>query len=632
MNEEMTLDQSVEAAEQELYEKPQNALLPFLKKRLKVAKSFSKDFFEEVDRCIADYEGEENQDVSGIDKLSIHRRYEFVIPYIFATHESMLSSIFERAPDLVFTGRGMKDTEKARKITATYEYLWDKADLDTFITNSAWWFILIGQTTSDVYFKSEYREVQAIDPDTNEPMFDDETGEPVMTVVYDYNDPVVNTDDPKKVYFSPESEYEISGTKVPYYFREQLTTVDDIEELYDIKTKPTAEIYVEGISEEDTDRKDKYEDDLDRVCAYHYFGTLPKKLKNILDNIVEESGGEAPEYEYGAKYHIFFSSNDVFLIEKLESVDRAVKMARWYGVPNKFFGFGIGKTLRQFQKELSIRRGQQIRYADVAAYAKIAVEAGGEVDYKSLEDPRENVVVTYTDNPPSYLTPPDMSATLIQTEEKAREDAQFVSGMLDLSNGSQDSKTVKTATGQTIFAESAEKRVKKARKELGKYLRAVVVQMLKLCAENWDETKIMTITDEDGEELELEVSQEDLSDINFDTDIDIDLESITVNKEVMREQIIALYDKTKDDPLVERRKVIKLVLRDGFNINDAESYIKDLELQPGMVLVEPNSGVQYVVGEDGELTEQAAMDELAEPGVGGAEMASTQAGALDVQP
>ena len=633
MNDNPTLDQVIENPEQFDSQYPEDQLLSFLSTRKTLAKSFGKDYRKEVDRCLADYEADENTLEGLHKKLSVNRRYEFVIPYIFATHESYLSSIFEKAPDLIIQGRGAKDEEKAMKIKAAYEYLWDKLDLDAFVTDSAWWFLLTGLASADIGFKSEFREVPAIDPDTGEEMLN-EDGTPIMTISYEYNDPIISVDEPKKIYFAPESKYTPSASRVPFHFRESLMYKDDVEDIYGRKVEATDELEVEDLN---NDIK-KYQDELDRVKVFKYNGAIPKKHKQLVNEVLqrkaEENGEEADQWELNAPFYVCFTSSAVLHIEKRDHKNRSIRLCRWHGRPDKFYGFGLGKTLRQFQKELSIRRGQQIRYADVAAYAKIALEATSTTDPKSLTDPRENVVVTYTDKPPSYLTPPDLSNTLILTEEKAREDAQFVSGMLDMSKGAQDSRTVDTATGQMMFAQSAEKRVVKARKELGKYLREVVIQLLKLCAMHWDETKLQTITDEDGNEHDLEISAEDLQDVDFDTDISIDLESITVNKEIMREQAISLYDKTKDDPLVERRKVFKMMLREGFDVKNPDIYIKESELQPGMRLIDEASGVAYVVGEDGELMPEEVESELAEPSPdGGDQPASTMAGlASGIQP
>lgn len=617
------LDQATQEAATE-NGRPENVFLPFLKGRLKLAQKFTKKFQDEVARNVKDYEAEENTSKPANLQAIVDRRYEFTIPYIFATHESMLSSLFEKGPDLIFNGRGASDDEKVQKVKATYEYLWDLLDLDSFMNEGAWWFILSGFASCHAYFKSEMHMEPANNPDTGEAMVN-EDGIPVMIPVYDYNDPMVEIDDPNKVFFSPESKYSIDAKKVPYRFRETFMDTDLVEEIYGVPVSGNDSLDVDGANSDE--EKKKFKDDLSGTKVYQYYGPVPKKYaENFTPEMIQKYG----EWKLNQSYYFAFCTNEVLDISIQESDDQDCRIVKWLGRPNAFFGFGIGKTLAQFQRELSIRRGQEVRYADTCAYAKIALEKNTTIDKKALLDPRANVVLTYTDKPPTYLIPPDLSQTIIQTEAKAREDAQFVSGMLDLSKGAQDSKTVQTATGQTIFADSAEKRIKKARKEMGKFLRSVIIMLFKLCQKNWDEKKTMMITDDDGNETEVEVSKEDFKDINFDIDIDIDLESITVNKEVMREQAIALYDKTKDDPIVDRRKVFKLLLRDGFNIKNPDSYLKPSELQPGMVLVDQQTGQSFTVGEDGELMPTEASTELAQPS--GDPMASTQAGALDVQP
>ena len=600
--------------EGEIEEPTVNDLLPLLQGRLKAAKDFTKDFQDEVKRCLEDYEGKEKSFSESLKsgKPDLQRRYEFIIPYIFATHESMLSSIFEKPPALIFTGRGAQDEDKSRKVTATYDYLWDLLDLDTVMTDISWWFLLVGFVSVHGSFLSEYHEVPALD-EYGEPMLD-ENGEPIMTIQYDYNDPTIEVGDPSKEYWSPESQFSVKADKVPYYFREALSTPESIEATYGVKTEAGEDI----ASDISKTRDDSITDDSKRVKVYYGHTSVPEKYADLVE-----------DWEFGAEYYFIFTSKEVLHVQK--SKGKLCRLGKYLGRPNQFFGFGIGKTLRASQREISIRRGQQIRYADVAAYAKIAIPLSSTVDLKALKDPRELVAITFDGTPPQYLSPPDMSNTLVLSEQKAREDAQFISGMLDISNGGQTSNTVKTATGQTIFAESAEKRIKRIRKELGKVLRETMVMLFKLCQENWDESKLITITDDEGNETDLEITKEDFADIDFDNDIDIDFESVTVNKEVAREQAIALYDKTKDDPIVERKKLFKKMLRDGFGEKNPDIYIKDSDLVPGMRLVDEQSGMAFVVGEDGELSPEEDTQELADPS-GTQDLANTQAGALDVGP
>ena len=111
----------------------------------------------------------------------------------------------------------------------------------------------------------------------------------------------------------------------------------------------------------------------------------------------------------------------------------------------------------------------------------------------------------------------------------------------------------------------------------------------------------MRITDEDGESENVIVNASDLQDIDFDHDIEINAESVSVNKDVVRQQMIELYDKVKDDPLIDRKVIFKDMLRKGFEINDPDRYIKQSEIAPGTTLVNPQTGEQFTIDESGEL-------------------------------
>lgn len=526
-------------------------LLELLKYRFSVAENYTKPFQEEVKKCLEDYSIDTNDSEITDLTLSVNKRYEFKIPYIFATHESMMASMFDRIPDLIFKGRGKLDKYKQQKVEAAYEYLKDVSNLESFMNDSAWWFILTGFASAHAAFISETEEVPLLD-ENGEQMLD-ENNEPIMRTEYKFNDPVVSSGNPEKEYYSPESQFSYKADKVPYYFKTQLMEVEDIKNTYDVEVDADS-----SIDEKDDDSK---RDDSKRAKVYMYYGTIPSDNKDDIEG-----------WEYGSIYYVVYVANKIVYKQKI--TEKPCRLLKWHGAPTKFFGFGIGKSLRAFQKELSIRRGQQIRYGDIAAFPKIAMEEQSTTDPKALLDPRENVVLLYKEKPPTYLTAPDLSNTLVITEEKAREDAQFVSGMLDLAKGGQSS-VVKTATGQSIFAEAAEKRMRQAKRKFGLYYREVVVLLLKLAQEHWDEEKVMAITDEDGQDVEVTFTKEDFADINFDTDIDIDIESISVNKDALRAQATELYDRTKDDPNVDGKAMFKKVLREGFDEKNPDNYVND---------------------------------------------------------
>ena len=528
--------------------------LGLLKYRYEIAKEFTKkEYHEQVEKALDAYECKRSDEEVMALLINPNKRYEFNIPYIFATHESMLSSMFDRIPDLVLKKRGKYDEEKIRKIKSAYEYLVDKLDLESFMTESAWWFILNGFVSAHGLYKSEIEEVPVIDEMTGEPMIDMMTGEPQTMVNYIYDDPEIKVGVPSKENYSPESQFSNDAKKVPYYFIEELMTTEEVKKVYDKDVEPDAELKV---------TKKEAKDDIKRVNVRFYYGFIREEDAKEL---------RIKDWSYGKDVFVAHTNKEILGAEIIGK--KRCRLGKWHGRPDEFFGFGIGKTLREVQIEMSIRRGQQIRYADIAAYPKIAADVTSEFDAKSIQDPRENVLLLYRDKAPEYLTPPDLSNTLIITEEKAREDAQFISGMMDLSKGGQDSRIVETATGQSIFAEASEKRIKQMKRQFGRYYRSVVIMLLELARDNWQEEKIASITDDNGETLDVSVSPSDLKDIDFDLDLDIDMESISVNKEVLRAQAIELYNVMKEDPNINRGEVAKKVLRDGFNESDPEKYI-----------------------------------------------------------
>jgi hypothetical protein len=223
---------------------------------------------------------------------------------------------------------------------------------------------------------------------------------------------------------------------------------------------------------------------------------------------------------------------------------------------------------------MSIRRGQQVRYADLYAFPWLTIEAGTQLDPNALQDVQKRKPLVYTGTPPQFIVPPTMPATIVNADQIARSDAQFISGTLDLSKGAQETNTVKTATGQQLFAQSADKRINKARKALGKFFKYSVINLFKLCADNWEEGKIITITDEEGMTNDIPVDLEMLKTVDFDTDIDISLDNIMVNENTLAERAIALYDKIKDDPMVDRQAIfVDFLLKKGFRIKNPEKYI-----------------------------------------------------------
>jgi hypothetical protein len=576
-------------------------LINLLNLRKEVAEKFTEDFHSRVKRDLKVYNAEQP---SALDSLNIdlvdipNKRYQFTIPLVFTDHEAMLASMFDRIPELIFSKGGKHDEEKALKVQASYEYLQDKLDLEMVLTDVAWWFILSGFAASHTSYQVISKDVPIYD-EMGEPMLD-EMGEVLTRTDFEYDDPIVEVGDPVKDYWSPESEFCFDGKKIPYYIRFKKLTVQEVKEKYNKDVEPDTSLEKVGETKEDV------KSDTERVGTWFYSGTLPKEVS-----------GQVKGWTADQIYYIVFTTKEVLYKKTIEEHvklnESLCRVVKWLGQPNEFFGFGLAKLLAPFQREKSIRRGQMIRYADIAAFPKVLAEEGSKLDNASFNDPRENRVILYSGQKPEYLQPPQISQIVGDTNELADRDAQSVSGLLDISSGSQSSSVVKTATGQSIFADAAEKRVRKAKRTLMKWYRSQVILLLKLCQANWQSEKLIEITDNDGQTVEVSVSAQDLSDIDFDKDVDIDPESVSINKDVLRAQAIEMYNMTKDDPLVERKESIKHVYQNGFNVTDPERFLKDQQLVPGTQLVDPQSGQNYLVDESGEVVSQDSAENMAQP-------------------
>ena len=599
-------------------EKEKPSLLQLLNSRTERAEKFTSDeFIQQVKRDVEAYEAKmpginEILGKSGSNRLqsALNYRYDYVIPMVFTNTEAAKASLFERLPDLIIKGRGKDDDVKAMKINAVYEYLKDKLDLDTFAWTAAHWFILSGFTSATIGYKTETHQEKVYDEMTGEAMLD-EMGEEVSQDAYDYDDPTIEVDNPMKTWFAPSSKFDVDAHNVDYK-----VWWDTLDPKY-IKKEYGEEIdgnYEEEYSDSKDD--DKVKGDSKKCKTYFYCGNLPEEVKDDVENYDEDS-----------EYYVIFTTNKILYTEKKKR--KTYKLCRWYANPNDFFGYGFGKIGAPFQKEKSTRVGQRIRLADVAAYPKYAVKNDGKNKIKpdQLKDPRENIILEYETDAPTILQPGNLSGVVTEAEQAAESDAQAAFGLLDISSGAQESSTVDTATGQTIFAEASQRRIKQAKRIFMKFYRACLIELFKQCQDNWDSEKIITLTDEDGNSEDIAVTRDDLKDIDFDKDVIIDAESVSVNKDVVREQMIALYDKVKDDPLIERKTIFKDMIRKGFEVSNPDRYIKENEIPVGTTLVNPSTGEQYTIDEGGELVSAVQTAEQA-PSSPEGEMpqAPTQAG------
>jgi len=344
---------------------------------------------------------------------------------------------------------------------------------------------------------------------------------------------------------------------------------DEAAHIYGQEIESNAEVELA-----DTGKKQGERQDLKRCELQFYCGQLPSKIDDWSNHFDEP-------WEYGKDYYVVLTSKKIIHVEERR---KSSKYARYFNVPTEFFGYGIGKTLRDIQKEISLRKGQKIRYADLHSFPWLAVDASTKVDQNALMDVQKRKPLIYVEKKPEYIIPPNMSDALIKIDEEDRSDAQFISGMLDLSKGAQQTTTVKTATGQQLFAQSQDKRLQKARKVIAKYFREVVIEIMKQAIENWEDEKTISYYD-DEQQMDMVINKEMLQDVDLDSDVDFSLDSASVNQDIISQRWLSLFEQAKSVPEVaDLPAVWKKTMREAFKVSNPENYT--VESQPPM---DPNA-------------------------------------------
>lgn len=562
--------------------------------RLDVAKRFTKDFQDRMKSEIELYDAETPK-VKTLDEIiDKDQRYQYTAKTVFDNVEKYRSSFFEKPPEVLYAKKGKNDQEKAEKIEVAWDYIKEKVNFKQFMDDSFTPFALSGFTAGHIGYKKD---------------FETKTGDDgVEYIKFNYDDPILDVFDYENEWFMPDSVFTPDAKGVSHFKKKSMTTAQVYEAF---KKKVTGD---ESILSKDIDEEsESVKDELMRAGVYYYTGTLPKK--QLLEYIEEVQGAEiddtlkVDEELLGESKQILcavFTKKELLKVDKLPIGEQTFAIGRWYALPKKFFGFGLGKLLEEQQRQESIRTGQLIRYADLYAFPKMAIDAKDTHDPKQIMQ-RNNPVITYKDKRPEFIQPPGSNGAIAAMQAQNQNDIQTNSGLADLSK-MQQSQTLQTATGQTQVADTNEKRIKVAKEKYFEFLKQVIIKLFKYAQAEWQEEKVRTITDDSGESRDISISKEDFAHINFDTDISVDFANMSVNKDVVRQQSIVLYDKVKDDPLVDKAKVFKKMLKDGFSEKNPDQFIKESSIQPGMTFT-GEDGQQYVADESGSLVLQQDADQ-----------------------
>ncbi len=539
-------------------QKVNDDFLQILKTRLGLAERFSGRRNENVKKWIKDYKLETILE-AGIEGLS----NKIQIPYIFSTVESGLPTIFERMPQIIMTQRGKMDREFTNFASKIWDYLVSKLGLEEEIENIGTNFKLLGMGVAKYGW-----EVKKRNTIVEEQVPINETESQTIQKMYPVpikNQPFVKEMKYNSIYFSPESVFKMDDedNEIPYIICRYVKTKEAVEQEYGIKVDDD-ELEMLNLSEIDPDlasedlAKEFRESDLKRIVLYEYYGLLP-----------QEFAGK--DWEADQNYYLVFNKHRIY--KQPEPIDKKPFLLLGnYGLSTDFWKFGDAKVLRELEHDISLGRSRMMDIRDKYG-TKIAIPEGTTVDEAALKRPADFTIMRFSGNQmPVYVTPPPIPEAIMIATDQSRSDIQMAAAQLDISRGGIQS-AVKTATGQTIYAQAAEKRLNRQKKKIAMFIKALARNLLSLCGENWDEEELSKITDIPLDEIKQAGFLEKMKNIGTLYDISIDIESVTMNRETMAAQAIALYREVKDDPSIKHEEVLKDALKIGFNIIDTDRYL-----------------------------------------------------------
>lgn len=552
--------------------------LALLKSRLKIAKLFCKKPHDAWKKWISEYEIEDVEDTDEIrDKVRIG--------YIFRKTEQEMPSVFDDQPELFIKGRNNLYKALEPGFNALYDHLWDIQNLEEKIEDVGLYFILLGMGFIDSPWTTKTKKVKDLQ-DVEQPVVDelgqpiiDEMGQPAMQMVkqeVEYEVPIIDNPDAKvrnpfKVYFSPETEFNtvLDYDHCPYLFYEETTTKEAIKAEYGKDVEASEKLHV-GDTEIDTEIENEIKeqkDDFKRVTKYHYYGVLP-------EGMVKDIEASEP-WRYDKDYHVIFTNNEELKVEESPYEVKPCFVIGNYGLANKFFKFGDAKHLMPLVKELEQYRSQILKHTRKMANPKPLIEINSEVDENAFSDPRVGKAVKYANIPPQYLSPAQLGSEVSVGIEMARTDLEKTSPSFDLAGGGGQSQ-VKSPRGIQVYSEASDRGVRRKRKKIARLIRHLIIFQFSQVGQNWDPMSLSKIgLEENADPNALLEALQDPSVLNR---IDVEIESLSVNRVQMRQDALDLFDLASKFPNVFNLvEIARDVLQNGFNKRDADRYMISMD-------------------------------------------------------
>lgn len=574
--------------------------LGVLKSRLEISKKWADKPHKAWKKWIKEYEID---DLGDTDEIRDRVR----IGYVFRRSESDLPAIFDDQPDLFFKGRGDKKILEPL-IQGLYEWLWDVQNLEEVVEDAAAYFVLIGMGFVKSPYVTKNKKVKQLE---QQPLTD-EAGNPIIGAdgqpqtfeqEVEYEVPIIDQPEayapnPFKLYFSPETTFSplMDSKHCPYYFEKHTMTLEEIKARFGKSVDSDESLHIED--DEDTNeeidtttKSPAQKDDVKRSTVWEYYGTLPE----VLAKGIKDKDGNATEWEYDKEYHIWMTKKEELLAEECPYDSKPLFMLGNYGLANKFWKFGEAKHLMPLIQELQMYRSQVLRHTRKMANPKALITEDMNVDEKNFRDPREGTIVKYQSNgtnaKPEYLQPAPLGNEVQAGIQEVRSDLEKTSGTFELASGSGESQ-VRTPRGIATFSEAADKNIRRKRKKVARLIRQLIIFQFKQVAANWQPDGTHTIdVVASGNPEEVPVVEEvlqTLGDPNILSRIDVEVESLSVNRVQMKQDALDLLDTALNSEaqypgLLNIEEIWKDVLQNAFSKRDGDKYLNPPEVRQQML-------------------------------------------------
>jgi len=550
--------------------------LGLLKSRLKTAKTFCKKPHDGFRKWVKEYKIE---DFGNTDEI----RDKVRIGYIFRKIESELPAIFDDQPDLFIKGRHGDSAEIEPLITGVYDYLWDIQNLEEKIEDAGLFFELLGLGIIKSPWVTKNKKVE-------EPVMD-EQGQPILDqkgkpVMHEYEVPVI--DHPMaeasnifKIYFSPETKFSplLDYKSCPYLFEEMVMTQEEIKSKFgkDVKSSETMkldDIDADTTLKNDSESNPSMKDDMKRVTVYEYYGCLPEDMV-------------AKGWEYDKEYHLYITDKEELSFEECPYTSKPYFLLGNYGLANDFWRFGDAKHLMPLVQELEKYRSQILNHNRFAANPSKLVPTNAMVDEETLRNPLPGNIIKYQgDVPPSYMAPAPLGQEVSVGIEMVRTDLEKTAASFDL-NGGGGSSQVKSPRGIQVFSEAADRGIRRKKKKVSRLIRQLIIFQFQQVAQNWkpDDSKTIAII-QGGKPSQEPVTQEVLQvlgGVGTMYALDIEVESLSVNKVQIKQEALDLWDlATRSPGIFKMDALAKDMLENAFGKRDADRFLLSEEEKQAM--------------------------------------------------